>query len=464
MMSATDTNQVLDDKEIQFIEPTNPTFDDDKLSREQCAHNLTAVLETYKGEGKTVAISGPWGCGKTFFVKMWRNKLESKEYKTVFFNAWANDHSESPSVAFLAHLTSLIDTSTGNESKFEIAKKNLKGSFVKLAKQGLVYGVGKGVNVATQGLVDGHNLVKKASAFGGSVLKRQKSEYEQQLDRDIRLHLERSSVIEEYKACLAAYVEAVSPEKPVYFFIDELDRCRPDFAVELLESIKHYFDVPNLFFVLSIDGEQLAEAVKGHYGSGFDGQRYLRRFVDLRYTLNTSNIGTFCDSLIDKKYPFAAKAKGYRFYDILGNLSLSLRDIDQLFSQLDLASRLAESLTHEKTSAALGLLAYICAFEKHDPNFIHYFMHDRKAMLNFFNNIYLGRSYARDELREIEWRISCNTKYGHEYEKDLEKLAKQNQGNSYFAADRLEYFGWQSQSSSCTEQLLELYHFSAKTN
>ncbi|WP_292455784.1 P-loop NTPase fold protein [Methylibium sp.] len=53
-------------------------------------------------------------------------------------------------------------------------------------------------------------------------------------------------------------------------FIDELDRCRPTFAIELLERIKHLFDVPNIVFVLSIDKSQVEVSTSSVYGVGIN--------------------------------------------------------------------------------------------------------------------------------------------------------------------------------------------------
>lgn len=70
------------------------------------------------------------------------------------------------------------------------------------------------------------------------------------------------------------------------FIIDELDRCRPNYAVLLLEQIKHFFSVPNIIFILSIDKIQLGNAICGVYGSEkIDTNEYLRRFIDIEYCI-----------------------------------------------------------------------------------------------------------------------------------------------------------------------------------
>src|SRR5262249_37550885 len=81
--------------------------------------------------------------------------------------------------------------------------------------------------------------------------------------------------------------------KPIIFITDELDRCRPPYALELLEKIKHLFSVEGLVFVLAIDRHQLGESVKCLYGQGMDTDNYLRRFIDLEYRLPAAKVEQF---------------------------------------------------------------------------------------------------------------------------------------------------------------------------
>jgi predicted KAP-like P-loop ATPase len=76
---------------------------------------------------------------------------------------------------------------------------------------------------------------------------------------------------------------------PLVFFIDEMDRCRPDFAIALLERIKHLFNVNRVVFVLAVDRAQLNESVKALYGLNANPDGYLRRFIDLAYSLPPAN-------------------------------------------------------------------------------------------------------------------------------------------------------------------------------
>ena len=83
-------------------------------------------------------------------------------------------------------------------------------------------------------------------------------------------------------------------------FVDELDRCRPTFAVQLLERIKHFFDIPNIVFVLSLDKKQIEACIKAVYGAEIDATEYLRRFFNLEFGIPHVDTESYIDSLITR--------------------------------------------------------------------------------------------------------------------------------------------------------------------
>lgn len=99
---------------------------------------------------------------------------------------------------------------------------------------------------------------------------------------------------------MSEFVANESRGKPLIFIIDELDRCRPNYSVLLLEQIKHFFSVPNIVFVLSIDKTQLGNAVCGVYGSEkLDSNEYLKRFIDIEYSIPEAEKGKYFEYLYD---------------------------------------------------------------------------------------------------------------------------------------------------------------------
>ena len=100
--------------------------------------------------------------------------------------------------------------------------------------------------------------------------------------------------IKDFKIALEAIAEAFidvrksfehPKQYPVYVLIDELDRCRPNYSIEVIESVKHFFNTKNFVFVIATDSEQLQHSIKAVYGNGFNANLYLSRFFDLSVTL-----------------------------------------------------------------------------------------------------------------------------------------------------------------------------------
>ena len=81
--------------------------------------------------------------------------------------------------------------------------------------------------------------------------------------------------------------------------IDELDRCRPSYAVELLEVAKHLFAVDHIVFVLAVNRSELAHSIKALYGGDFDAVGYLRRFFDVDFRLPDPERKAFIDAMLD---------------------------------------------------------------------------------------------------------------------------------------------------------------------
>ncbi len=140
-----------------------------------------------------------------------------------------------------------------------------------------------------------------------------------------------------FKKYLSLLAEKLGGESSIVFIIDELDRCKPKFALSLIESIKHLFCVPNITFVLVMNRKQLEEAVRCEYGHGVDAARYLQKFVSVWTTLPKPE-----DRHLPKKYlqyclsrmEYAAKTTPQKltikFFEYIASYyDLSLREIEK---------------------------------------------------------------------------------------------------------------------------------------
>ena len=263
--------------EINNEEP----FANCKLKREKYSKILTKILESYS-YGFVLAINNKWGTGKTTFIKMWEKDLKNQEYQTIYFNAWENDFEDNPLIALMGELKSISSIST--QPKFASVLKNA-ASLSKHVAPILVKSIAdKYINTE-----EVKNLIKGVSEGITDIFEKNVEEYET-----------KKKNIKEFRKNLSYFIAETNNDKPLIFFIDELDRCRPNYAVSILEQIKHFFSVPNIIFVLSIDKTQLGNAVRGVYGSDkIDAEEYLRRFIDLEYSIPDPENKEFQEYLYD---------------------------------------------------------------------------------------------------------------------------------------------------------------------
>ncbi len=253
--------------------PEDDPFFNCKLERKPYARVLTDIVTSY-ADGFVLAINNEWGAGKTTFVKMWKQQLKKEGFQTIYFNAWENDFDSNPLVALMSELETLTDEDEVKKEGFKsviekgaVFFKNMAPSFAKEIFKKYVADID---NITADAI---ENATKASTEI---------------LAEEIKEYTSKKKTIIDFREALEKFVAKGENNKPLIFIVDELDRCRPTYAVEVLEQIKHFFAVPGIVFVLSIDKTQLANAVNGFYGSErIDSNEYLRRFIDLEYSIPT---------------------------------------------------------------------------------------------------------------------------------------------------------------------------------
>lgn len=267
---------IIKHNEIQI--DSNDPFLHCKLGRKKYAEVLTGIVSSY-ADGFVLTVNNPWGTGKTTFLKMWQRYLQTKDFKTVYFNAWEHDFGKDPMMAIMGEMKGI-----SNDHSSATWKSVLKKGGV-LATKVLPAAV-KGF--AKRHLGEEAVEIAVAGAEGvADVLKEQVDDY-----------VKKKKGLEDFRKALQNYVKENSDGKPLIFIIDELDRCRPDYAVEMLERVKHFFSVEGIVFVLAIDKPQLLHAIKGFYGSAdINTEEYLRRFIDIEYSIPAPSPKEYCKYL-----------------------------------------------------------------------------------------------------------------------------------------------------------------------
>lgn len=240
--------------------------------------------------GCSIAIDGRWGDGKTFFVKQTKLVIDSyNDYYdsglsieerdsirkslsqngfstegfipqvTVYYDAWKNDNDEDPLLSIIYEICRSLSVDFPNIDNKKFVEKAVivAESFT-----------GKGCK-SILNMIKGENPVQT---------------------------IENNKTIEEL---IADFLNTLLYERGdrIVVIIDELDRCRPTYAVQLLERIKHYFDNDRITFIFSTNLEQLQHSIGALYGNEFDSNRYLDRFFDYKISLPPANMQKYYASI-----------------------------------------------------------------------------------------------------------------------------------------------------------------------
>ena len=282
----------------------NEKFDEDKLDRREIVETLHLFIDATPAP-YVLALDGVWGRGKTTLVKILKADLEDSGYQCVYFDAWRVDYMVDPLIALVGALAELVERAPHKSSADALAA--LKESAVVIA----VETVGAIAQAVTKGLVStaaiqAFTKARQAQVFSDyEAAKKTTEQFAEKLEAAAKSILEHPEQEPEHPEQEPEHSE----QKKIIFFVDELDRCRPTFAVHLLERIKHLFDIQNIFFVLSVDKAQLEASMRGVYGTDTDAPEYLRRFIDFDYRVPCVPTKSFTTSLFEK-FGLIEKLKG----------------------------------------------------------------------------------------------------------------------------------------------------------
>lgn len=283
------------------------TFEQNAIERNIDIFRFVSLLNVIE-DNCSIALDGAWGSGKTFFVKqtkmvldaynkfigsydtsesntvrkhvedmqtgMRREPIDVQPEVSVYYDAWSNDNDIDPMLSLVYEILQTVNT----DYSFK------KGAdCLKIAAAIADFFTGKKVTTLVEAFTQTDRL---------AALKEQKS-----------IH----TVISEFLESLLA-----EQGNRLVIFVDELDRCKPSYAVQLLERIKHYFSNERVTFVFSINTNELQHTVERYYGDNFDSCKYLDRFFDLKLSLPPINL--------DKYFNFIGFNDSHYTYDVVSGL------------------------------------------------------------------------------------------------------------------------------------------------
>ena len=247
--------------------PEDDPFANDVMDRKEQISVLTSVIKAIDGPC-VLGVDGPWGSGKTTFLRMWAQHLRNESFPVVSFNAWETDFSDDPFLALSDEISQKLQRYRGGSFDAKIE------SVLEMTKQVALRATPAAVRLLTGGVLDLSPVFEKElGQIAASYTEERISAYQgaQQTLRNFRNTLQDA----------AHSLSESEGGLPLVVVIDELDRCRPSYAAELLEIAKHLFAVDQVVFVLAVNRDQLAHSICSLYGDEFDGEAYLRRFFDI---------------------------------------------------------------------------------------------------------------------------------------------------------------------------------------
>lgn len=279
-LEATDENILNSIKDNTYYR--NPDVKDFIEALDEIEGNMFISLDARWGEGKTFYVrqiektleyltKRAWGDGQAetveelnpYFQNTVLNSISlNQSYLPIYYNAWLYDNHDDPLMSLIYTIVKkanqYINTALDKSKKERLlqALSSLSVSF----NFGFVQ-----VSASGEGIKDALTV------------------------EDI---LKNINTAEEIRELVKNILDSVITEKAqrLVIFIDELDRCRPNYAIEMLERIKHYFDDERIIFVVSVNKEQLVHTISKHYGYGFDSTGYLNKFFDINaYLPEVSN-------------------------------------------------------------------------------------------------------------------------------------------------------------------------------
>ena len=292
---------------VQELEvPADEPFKNDALNRKPLVEFLSGLIGRLSGPF-VLALDSPWGTGKTTLVKMLQADLKRQEFLCVYFNAWQVDYVNDPLVALVSAIDEIRLPNSAAQSQFRTHLQTARKITTAVAKRVVI----AATKATTLGSLD---LEKDAEAVFAEVTGGLAGDAVDAFQKE-------KKSLEKFRHEVAKAIEQLKvagKKETLVFFIDELDRCRPSFAIEMLERIKHLFDVPNIVFVLSIDKMQLEASTAAVYGERINAPEYLRRFIDLEYGIPVVQTEKFTEALFaryEMDSVFAARNGSETRYD-----------------------------------------------------------------------------------------------------------------------------------------------------
>jgi predicted KAP-like P-loop ATPase len=347
---------------------------------------LTTIIDDVDSTPFVIGILGAWGCGKTTLMKHIQTAAEAK-YKTIWFNPWKYDNKESIWNAFIQSILSSIklDLETADDD----SRKDLIKRIQELGKKLTWYSFKVGANKLTGGLLSDDLL--------------------ENLKKTFETNEEPYEFINKFEVTFSKLIQDYCGDSKLIIFIDDLDRCVPENAITVLESIKLFLDRSNCIFILGLEKEIVEKGIHHRYKKeiDFSGKDYLEKIIQLPFNIppvTEASIRTFIKT--GKLAAILPEDRREEFVDIIINgTGGNLRKIKRFLNNFLILKMLLNLAPTDWTGH--GLLAKILILQMRYPK-LHREISRRSDLLESITTkiadgkIDLHQYCEKDDVKSVE--------------------------------------------------------------
>jgi len=264
------------------FENIQTAWEGDLWDRRRLGEQLTNYVDRLQC-GAVLALDARWGEGKTWFVRHWAKHLDDTKHNVIYLDAFANDYLEDPFLVIASEIAAKLDKTADKRlvHKFKKAAAFMQQGLLTIAPTLIASMISCAI---TGGIipfikVNNESIKDQIDDAVDNVAENIGERVTEAIQNKIDSYEEEKQSLIAFKHTLSEL--AASLDRPLVFIIDELDRCRPDFAIRLIERIKHFFDIPKIVFVLVIHKDNLGQVISSRYGYTNEGdEKYLDKFID----------------------------------------------------------------------------------------------------------------------------------------------------------------------------------------
>ena len=362
----------------------------DIFSRKDFGERLANLIVKTNDE-LVIALDAEWGEGKSTFIQMWKGYVSHQrdpKIRTIYFDAFANDCQKDPFIALAAEVYELLKNEGQDKTKEFLAKagaaaKSMARGAMKIA-----------VRVGTGGLLDG-SVVDGVEEDVSELLAEQVDSI---LEERLKSSSEDKLALKNFRKYLEDFASEHGGGQPIVFVIDELDRCRPDFALELIEQIKHLFSVRGITFLLVMNRKQLEESIRAKYGL-VDAAKYLQKFVHLWLTLPRKSdqyedhgvkyVGYAMQAMCDSGENIFNQEAVILFQELIKYCKPSFREIERALSYFALIQNMSRN--EPLRTSYQFMVAFVCYLKAVKPHLIKKITHEQISSEILLGDAGLGR-------------------------------------------------------------------------